>query len=107
MWFSISFYNIINTNLMRKKLLSICLLLLIAISAGAQTEFTVDNFKYTVTDDVNHYVSIAKADEATFTSPLVIPSSVTYEAVNYAVTAVGDGGFNGTGITSVLFLLLF
>ena len=101
MWFSISFYNIINTNLMRKKLLSICLLLLIAISAGAQTEFTVDNFKYTVTDDVNHYVSIAKADEATFTSPLVIPSSVTYEAVNYAVTAVGDGGFNGTGITSV------
>ncbi|MBR3433629.1 MAG: leucine-rich repeat protein [Bacteroidaceae bacterium] len=86
---------------MRKKLLSICLLLLIAISAGAQTEFTVDNFKYTVTDDVNHYVSIAKADEATFTSPLVIPSSVTYEAVNYAVTAVGDGGFNGTGITSV------
>ena len=84
-----------------KKLLSLCLLLLTTIAGWAQTEFTVGNFTYTVTDEVNHYVAIAKADEATFTSALVIPSSVTYEAVTYAVTSVEASGFNGTGITSV------
>ena len=53
-----------------KKLLSLCLLLLTTIAGWAQepTTFTVGNFKYTVTDEENHYVSIAKADEATFTS---------------------------------------
>ena len=84
-----------------KKLLSLCLLLLTTIAGWAQTEFTEGNFKYTVTDDENHYVSIAKADEATFTSALVIPSSVTYEAVTYAVTSVGASGFYETGITSI------
>ena len=84
-----------------KKLLSLCLLLLTTIAGWAQTEFTEGNFKYTVTDEVNHYVSIAKADEATFTSALVIPSSVTYEAVTYAVTSVGASGFYETGITSI------
>ena len=84
-----------------KKLLSLCLLLLTTIAGWAQTEFTVGNFKYTVTDDEKHYVSIAKADEATFTSALVIPSSVTYEAVTYAVTSVGASGFYETGITSI------
>ena len=84
-----------------KKLLSLCLLLLTTIAGWAQTEFTVGNFKYTVTDAVNHYVSIAKADEATFTSALVIPSSVSHEAVDYVVTSVGASGFYETGITSV------
>ena len=84
-----------------KKLLSLCLLLLTAIAGWAQTEFTVGNFTYTVTDEVNHYVAIAKADEATFTSALVIPSSVTYDAVTYTVTSVGASGFYETGITSV------
>ena len=79
----------------------IALLAMIPVGAWAQTMFTEGNFKYTVTDEENHYVSIAKADEATFNGALVIPSSVTYEAVTYAVTAVGESGFNGTGITSV------
>ena len=76
-------------------------MLLTTIAGWAQTTFTQGDFTYTVTDDKNHYVSIAKADGATFTSPLVIPSSVTYETVTYAVTSIGASGFNGTGITSV------
>ena len=86
-----------------KKLLSLCLLLLTTIAGWAQepTTFTEGNFKYTVTDAENHYVSVVKADEFSFSGDLVIPSSVTYEAVTYAVTSVGASGFYGTGITSV------
>ncbi len=84
-----------------KKLLSLCLLLLTAIAGWAQTEFTVGNFKYTVTDAKNHYVSIAKADEATLTGALVIPTSVTEAEVTYAVTSISQEGFSSTGITSI------
>ncbi|UKK51363.1 leucine-rich repeat protein [Prevotella sp. E13-17] len=88
-----------------KRLLFSFLFVLTAIAGWAQeqepTMFTVGNFKYTVTDEANHKVSIAKADEATLTGALEIPSSVTHEAVTYAVTSVGAGGFYETGITSV------
>ena len=88
-----------------KRLLFSFLFVLTAIAGWAQeqepTTFTVGNFKYTVTDEEKHYVSIAKADEATFNSALVIPSSVVYETVTYAVTSVGASGFYETGITSV------
>ena len=88
-----------------KKLLSLCLLLLTTIVVWAQeqepTTFTVGNFKYTVTDEENDYVSIAKADEATLSGALVIPSSVSHEGATYAVTSVGASGFYETGITSV------
>ena len=88
-----------------KRLLFSFLFVLTAIAGWAQepTTFTVGNFKYTVTDDENLYVSIAKADEAELSGALVIPSSVTYEEVTYAVTSVGASGFNGTGITGVTF----
>ena len=86
-----------------KRLLFSFLFVLTAIAGWAQepTTFTEGNFKYTVTDEANHKVSIVKADEATLTGALVIPSSVIYETVTYAVTSVGASGFNGTGITSV------
>ena len=88
-----------------KRLLFSFLFILTAIVGWAQeqepTTFTVGNFKYTVTDDENLYVSVVKADEFSFSGDLVIPSSVTYEAVTYAVTSVGASGFYGTGITSV------
>ena len=84
-----------------KKLLSLCLLLLTAIAGWAQTEFTEGNFKYTVTDEVNHYVAIAKADEVVLPSSLVIPSSVTNADITYTVTSIAASAFYGTGITSV------
>jgi len=78
-----------------KKLLSLCLLLLTAIAGWAETEFTVGNFKYTVTDDVNHYVSVAKNPDNLPSGAVVIPSSVTYETVTYTVTSIGDFAFYG------------
>ena len=79
----------------------IALLAMIPVGAWAQTTFTQGDFTYTVTDEVNHKVSIAKADEATLTGALVIPSSVTYESVIYAVTSIADNAFASTGITSI------
>ena len=88
---------------MRKiyKQLLIALLALIPVGAWAQTTFTQGDFTYTVTDEDAKTVSIAKAEAATLTGALVIPTSVTEAEVTYAVTAVGESGFNGTGITSV------
>ena len=78
-----------------KRLLFSFLFVLTAIAGWAQepTTFTVGNFKYTVTDDENLYVSIAKADEAELSGALVIPSSVTHDAVTYTVTSIADYGF--------------
>ena len=79
----------------------IALLAMIPVGAWAQTTFTQGDFTYTVTDEDAKTVSIAKAEAATLTGALVIPSNVTYETVTYAVTSVGDGGFYGPEITSV------
>ncbi|WP_294743407.1 leucine-rich repeat protein [uncultured Prevotella sp.] len=85
-----------------KKLLSLCLLLLTAIAGWAQTTFTIDNFTYTVTDDVNHYVSVAQNDGNKPTGAITIPSSVTYETVKYTVTSIANSGFSSNeNITEV------
>ena len=77
-----------------KKLLSLCLLLLTTIAGWAQTEFTEGNFKYTVTDDVNHYVSVAQNGDNQPTGAVDnIPSSVTHDAVTYTVTSIAESGF--------------
>ena len=84
-----------------KRLLFSTLFVLTAIVGWAQTTFTEGNFTYTVTDEENHEVSIAKAAEASLTGALVIPSSVTYEAVTYAVTRIDAEAFKNSSITSV------
>ena len=84
-----------------KRLLFSFLFVLTAIAGWAQTTFTQGDFTYTVTDEDAKTVSIAKAEAATLTGALVIPTSVTEAEVTYAVTSVGASGFNGTGITSV------
>ena len=84
-----------------KKLLSLCLLLLTTIAGWAQTTFTQGDFTYTVTDEDAKTVSIAKAEAATLTGALVIPTSVTEAEVTYAVTSVADYAFQDQSITSV------
>ena len=76
-----------------KKLLSLCLLLLTTIAGWAQTEFTEGNFKYTVTDDENHYVSVSQKSENVPSGAIAIPSSVTHDAVPYTVTSIANNGF--------------
>ena len=79
----------------------IALLTMMPVGAWAQTQFTQGDFTYTVTDEENHKVSIAKAEEATLTGALVIPTSVTEAEVTYAVTSVADWAFQSQSITSV------
>ena len=78
-----------------KKLLFSFLFVLTAIAGWAQepTTFTVGNFKYTVTDDENHYVSVGQNSENAPSGAVVIPSSVTYETVTYTVTSIANSGF--------------
>ena len=76
-----------------KRLLFSFLFVLTAIAGWAQTTFTQGDFTYTVTDEDAKTVSIAKAEAATLTGAVVIPSSVTYEMVTYTVTSIADNGF--------------
>ena len=84
-----------------KRLLFSFLFVLTAIAGWAQTTFTQGDFTYTVTDEDAKTVSIAKAEAATLTGALVIPTSVTEAEVTYAVTSVADWAFQSQSITSV------
>ena len=81
---------------MRKILLSFCALLL-AGGVSAQTEFTVDGIKYTVTGE--NTVELTKG--ASVSGALAIPSSVTYENTEYAVTSIGESAYSWTNATSL------
>ena len=78
-----------------KRLLFSFLFVLTAIAGWAQepTEFTEGHFNYVETDAVNHYVSVAQNDENKPSGAVVIPSSVTHDAVTYTVTSIADNGF--------------
>ena len=77
-----------------KRLLFSFLFVLTAIAGWAQTTFTQGDFTYTVTDEDAKTVSIAKAEAATLTGALVIPTSVSNNAVTYTVTSIADYGFS-------------
>ena len=84
-----------------KRLLFSFLFVLTAIAGWAQTTFTQGDFTYTVTDEDAKTVSIAKAEAATLTGALVIPTSVTESGETYAVTSIADWAFQSQSITSV------
>ncbi len=84
-----------------KRLLFSFLFVLTAIAGWAQTTFTQGDFTYTVTDEDAKTVSIAKAEAATLTGALVIPTSVTEAEVTYTVTSIAENAFQGQSITSV------
>ena len=79
----------------------LALLTLLPAAMWAQTTFTQGDFTYTVTDEDAKTVSIAKAEAATLTGALVIPTSVTESGETYAVTSIADYAFQGQSISSV------
>ena len=81
---------------MRKILLSLCALLVTG-GVAAQTEFTVDETKYTVTGE--NTVEITKGKSSN--GALVVPSTVTYENTEYTVTSIGEEAYKYSGATSV------
>jgi len=74
---------------------------------GWATTFTVDGATYTITDATNKTVAIGTGTSTAAISKstagaFTIPSSVSYNGENYAVTAVGDKAFYYcTGLTSI------
>ena len=79
---------------MKKLLSTFALALFAAASAWAQTTFTVDNLKYTVTDDTANTVKLT-GYETQPTGTLDIPATVSYNSTTYSVTSIGDQAFYG------------
>ena len=64
-------------------------------------DFMVDSIYYTVSDAAA-YVTYASSDYNSYSGDVVIPDSVTYEALTYPVSGIMSGAFmNSTGLTSV------
>ena len=84
--------------------LSLTALLLIGqLCAFADTSFTVDGMKYTITSDTEvKEVKLVKPSSGSYSGDVVIPSSVTYNDVTYSVTSI-DAAFNScSNLTSVV-----
>ena len=88
-------------NTFYKVLFVLAILIANSISASA-IEFTVDGLCYSVNDD-NTTVTVAGYSSGNKpTGDLNIPESVTYSAISYPVTSIGEGAFSYcSGLTSV------
>ena len=86
-----------------KRIITLVFATMLAGQAWAQTTFTIDNLKYTVTDAENHEVTVGKT-ETKPTGALNIPEKVTNpdNSVEYTVSSIGYYAFyNCRGLTSV------
>ena len=78
---------------MKQTLLTFIIALLAATGAWAQTTFTADNLKYTVTDAATHTVELTGYVTKP-TGALTIPATVTNEGTEYSVTNIGSSAFS-------------
>ncbi|MBO7433525.1 MAG: leucine-rich repeat domain-containing protein [Salinivirgaceae bacterium] len=86
-----------------KRIITLVFATMLAGQAWAQTTFTIDNLKYTVTDAENHEVTVGKT-ETKPTGALNIPGKVTNpdNSVEYTVSSIDYYAFyNCRGLTSV------
>ena len=86
-----------------KRIITLVFATMLAGQAWAQTTFTIDNLKYTVTDAENHEVTVGKT-ETEPTGALNIPEKVTNpdNSVEYTVTSIDWYAFEDcSGLTSV------
>ena len=77
-----------------RKILTTVLLLLCAMVVGAQN-FKVDNLYYRVIDSANRTVELVACGSGAGIGNVVIPGSVIYNEVDYKVTEIGYGAFQG------------
>ena len=87
-----------------KKILSILFATMLVGQAWARTSFEIGNLEYYVTDEENHYVSVAKGSTVP-SGELEIPSEITYpktDGVTYTITGIYSGAFRDCAdLTSV------
>lgn len=62
-------------------------------------DFKVDGIKYTTIDDVEKTCAVAKYGD--YAGVVNIPSSVSYEGVEYTIVAIGEEAFQGKQISKV------
>ncbi|EKT4550057.1 leucine-rich repeat domain-containing protein [Flavobacterium psychrophilum] len=67
---------------------------------GIAQNFTANRINYTITSSTTPLTAKVARNDG-FTGVAEIPEIVVYNSENYAVTAIGDGAFNGTSLTSV------
>ena len=77
---------------MKKAFFTLAVALLAATGAWAQTTFTVNNLKYTVTDETTHTVELTDYESA-LAGEVNIPATVTNESAEYSVTSIGIYAF--------------
>ena len=78
---------------MKKAFFTLAVALLAATGAWAQTTFTADNLKYTVTDETTHTVELT-GYEGALAGEVNIPATVTNESTEYSVTSIGSSAFS-------------
>ena len=97
---------------MKKKLLSIILLLLAGLSAAQAYDFSAvtpsgQTLFYTIDTVTNTTVSVVGFDNTQPLGNLTIPNTVTYGGITYSVTSIGTMAFYGCkGLTSVTIPIL-
>ena len=84
-----------------RRLFSIAIAAMLAGQAWAQTTFTSNGLKFTVTDAVNKTVSVS-IDENNAYATVNIPPTISNGNDNYTVTSIADYAFQGWNITSVV-----
>jgi len=86
-----------------KKLFSFMLLMLAAVMLSAQTTATVDGIKYTLDGSTATvtYPNDSEPGTSEYTGDIVIPATITVDAVTYNVTAIGAKAFRKASITSI------
>ena len=89
-----------------KKFISFLSLALITIAMSAQTTATVNNIKYILngTDATVTYPTDGKPGSSnpnTYTGDIVIPPTITVDAITYNVTGISDYAFRKASITSL------
>ena len=75
-----------------KRIITLLFAAMLAGQAWAQTTFEIDNLIYTVIDEANHYVSVAKGSTE-LKGSVTIESTVENSGKTYTVTAIADEGF--------------
>ena len=78
---------------MKKAFFTLAVALLAATGAWAQTTFTAENLKYTVTDETTHTVELTGYESA-LAGEVNIPATVTNEGTEYSVTSIGNNAFS-------------
>ena len=87
---------------MMRKFLFLYMLMLLPLVASAEEDVSIDGIAYELDSDTNEATVICNFYANAATGAIVIPESVTYKGVTYAVTSIGKYAFQGRqDVTSI------